>query len=118
MTYTYPSTGARSCLLGLFCALFLAGCTLPDIKEGHLRLIDAVNRKASEGGSNQPGGACGTLAGRGGTAAATVGPAPVIPIGGGYGSAELRYCAVSGAGSTAKANADGSIEINIPKGEK
>jgi hypothetical protein len=94
--------------------LLLSACGLPNLKPEHLELINRVNSSiAASPGDNTPRGSCGSLTGRGGMASAAVTPSPVIPMGGGYGSGELRYCAVSGEGSSATVGQDGNVTISI-----
>lgn len=100
----------RVCLLLL--ALGLAACGLPDIKQGHLDLIQRVNSAVADNSEDIPRGACGSLTGRGGAAGATI-VSGAIPLTGGYGSGELRYCAISGEGSSATVGQDGSVTISI-----
>ena len=92
--------------------IFLAACGLPDIKQGHLDLIQRVNSAVENSANDIPRGACGSLTGRGGAAGGTI-AAGVVPITGGYGSGELRYCAISGEGSKATVGQDGSVTIEI-----
>lgn len=88
----------------------LPACGIPDISEKHLALVDKVN-SVVQGGSESKG-ACGSVTGRGGVGGGTI-AGPTVPLMGGYGSGEFRFCSVSGEGSKARVGLNGEVTIEI-----